>query len=349
MLAAQATKKQSPAKRLATAGKAVQPKFKAIWEPVNYGKDIDLFHVAFTSALEGWVVGEKNTILHTKDGGKTWEEQLGGDPGSSDGAITKIFFLDANHGWVGLRKLLKTTDGRSWQEVGPVKPHPRTFVSPQTGFQATDDTVQRSDDGGRTWKPVFQCAMDLQIDGLPRKVRCDFTDIASGSPSMIYATGRIQAKGNFAVFARSRDGGSTWSISMPEGMTSFGQQIFFWNETTGLVTLSNSKTLLTADGGETWQGIITPFGGDGARYAMGGGRLGVIVDSAGPRIAYSTDGGRSFSARPFPVPAAPSAVHFPDAQHGYVVGAHGMVYRYVIVPYDYQVARMIPAPMVDAP
>jgi len=34
-----------------------KPKFKAIWEPVNYPYDAELRDVSFVSADEGWVVG----------------------------------------------------------------------------------------------------------------------------------------------------------------------------------------------------------------------------------------------------------------------------------------------------
>ena len=35
-----------------------QPKFKAIWEPVNYKEDLALTDVFFASADVGWVTGE---------------------------------------------------------------------------------------------------------------------------------------------------------------------------------------------------------------------------------------------------------------------------------------------------
>lgn len=84
-------------------------------------------------------------------------------------------------------------------------------------------------------------------------------------------------------------------------MEDSGRQAFFWNENTGLVTMYAGKTLMTTDDGEAWNGIVTPFGGEHARYAMAGGQSGVIIQYR--QIAYSTNGGRSFSSRKFPVPA----------------------------------------------
>ena len=50
---AQVPKKDSS---LATAD---QPKWKAVWEPANYPKDINLRDVKFVSAEEGWAVGDR--------------------------------------------------------------------------------------------------------------------------------------------------------------------------------------------------------------------------------------------------------------------------------------------------
>jgi len=339
----------SAAKKGTAPASADQPKWKAIWEPANYPKDINLLDVKFVSAEEGWAVGNKNTILHTKDGAKTWEVQLGGDLESSDRELREVFFLDAKHGWTrgAAEKLVRTTNGgASWEEVvGRLSQHELAlnFVSPQTGFTAARE-IHRTDDGGKTWKPVLRCAVNLQVDGLARKVDCDFKDLTFPSTTVGYAVGLPMGNIKRAVLARTKDGGATWTLSAPESMEDSGRQGFFWNENSGLVTLNAGKTLMTTDGGDSWNGVVTPFGGEHALYAMAGGQLGVIIQYR--QIAYSTNGGRTFSAREFPVPAKVNAVTFPDAKHGYLVGEHGMIYRYHIVPADYNVKGMIPAPMV---
>ena len=71
-----------------------RPKFKAIWEPVNYQEDVELMDMAFVSDLEGWVAGgasvlKGGVILHTTDGGDHWTLQLG-DPKSADRAYRSL-------------------------------------------------------------------------------------------------------------------------------------------------------------------------------------------------------------------------------------------------------------------
>jgi Photosynthesis system II assembly factor YCF48 len=63
------------AKAPTPAPESAKPRFKAIWEPVNYKEDLNLTDVFFTSDEVGWVTGEHGTILHTKDGGNTWTPQ----------------------------------------------------------------------------------------------------------------------------------------------------------------------------------------------------------------------------------------------------------------------------------
>lgn len=57
---------------------------------------------------------------------------------------------------------------------------------------------------------------------------------------------------------------------------------------------------------------------------------------------YGVGEGKIIS-RPFALPARVTAVTFPDAQHGYLVGQHAMVYRYRIVPIDCTSQGMIGA------
>ena len=60
---------------------------------------------------EAWVAGEGGRILHTADGGATWQQQATGVGASLIG----LAFSDAEHGWAVSAAMpgvvLKTTDG----------------------------------------------------------------------------------------------------------------------------------------------------------------------------------------------------------------------------------------------
>ncbi len=140
---------------------ATAPKFKAIWEPVPFNKDVNLNAVACVGPETCWAVGDKSTILFTSDGGTKWQVQLGGDPEeASNDHLSKVFFLDAQHGWAMTRsgKILGTTDGSTWTELSTVSGTSDGvwFVSPQNGFEFEDSpqaTQRRTNNGGRSWKP----------------------------------------------------------------------------------------------------------------------------------------------------------------------------------------------------
>lgn len=74
--------------------------------------DPDIDSIAFPDELNGWIVGNRGMILHTRDGGKNWTKQNGG---VSEG-ITAIAAIDQL--WVWLltdERVLKTSDGgRTW-------------------------------------------------------------------------------------------------------------------------------------------------------------------------------------------------------------------------------------------
>ena len=71
--------------------------------------------VFFVDAQHGWIVGSQATILHTTDGGQTWNQQ----PLPLDVELKKVRFIDPQVGWaVGDNgTVLKTTDGgQTWMK-----------------------------------------------------------------------------------------------------------------------------------------------------------------------------------------------------------------------------------------
>jgi photosystem II stability/assembly factor-like uncharacterized protein len=348
----QAPKKAAPAKPAAAPANA--PKFKAIWEPVPFNKDLDLNAIACVGPETCWVVGEKSTILMTTDGGKTWQVQLGGDPEATDDPLKKVFFLDAKNGWAmtDRGKILGTSDGSTWAELSTVSGTSKGvwFVSPQTGLEienpdsTSESTLRRSDDGGKTWKPVSRCSVDTTIGGLPRKLGCMMGTAHFLSPAIGFAGGGSATSmgTEVATFGKTTDGGQTWTMSViPETKWRI-TDIEFWTEKDGIVVLSGGEEVYwTADAGGTWTRSVKQRLWP-SYYGVGEGKIIVGVGDGGG-IGYSFNGGRNFTSRPFTLPARVHAVTFPDARHGYLVGQHAMAYRYRIVPIEYTSQGMIGA------
>jgi photosystem II stability/assembly factor-like uncharacterized protein len=330
------------------------PKWKAIWEPVPFDRDIELTAISCAGPETCWVAGAKSTILFTADGGRSWQVQLGGDPEATEEGFSEIRFLDAKHGWALTERtrLVGTRDGGTWAELGKMHSLSRGlwFTDPQVGFAVDnhDSTsvshVNRTQDGGTTWVRGEACGLNATVDGLPRKLTCLMraTQFLDARVGFMGGGAPLNMGTSAAVVSRTGDGGATWERTMMPGTRHRVDSLHFWSATQGLVLLASGQTFWTADGGTTWTGSVNPPQWR-SYYAAGQGKILVGVNENGRQVGYSFNGGRNFTSRPLGVPALVRAVTFPDARHGYFVGQHGMVYRYRIVPTDYTAPGMIAA------
>lgn len=343
---------QAPANAPATGQ---QPKFKAIWEPVNVKEDLELMSVHFASADEGWVAGGKpgmtgGVILHTTDGGMTWEIQLG-DPASDDRAIRDLYFLDAKTGFAvqgspGDHQLLRTTDGQNWTQVGTVPEHREdfAFLSPQVGVLIGDNpTILRTTDGGKKWEVVYQCTVKAEVEGLARDVDCDFQRLSFPTATTGFAISRGIGDAGF-VLAKTTDGGLTWSAAVvAPGENGYEGDVHFMDENNGLVRTKEGKILRTSDGGATWTGIPGQMElKSDLEFADAEAGWAVYYQ----KVTYTTNGGKRWTSSATRFPAMVNASSRPARDRGYVIGDHGMVYRYRVVPVDYDAKGILPAPMM---
>jgi photosystem II stability/assembly factor-like uncharacterized protein len=353
------TRGQAPAKKGAAKAPAKaageQPKFKAIWEPVNVPEDIELLSVHFVSPEEGWVAGGKTThsggvIYYTKDGGKTWELQVG-DPESSDRAFDHLRFVDATHGFAiqgvssGRYKLYSTSDGQSWFPSGSVPEHryDYTFTTPTTGYVADwARNIMRTTDGGKKWQSVHTCKIKAEIGGLMRDAECYFNSIHFPNATVGYAIGGPLPEDGGNLLAKTEDGGVTWTswVVLP-GESSHESSLWFMDETNGVLRAKTGKMFRTADGGKTWTGV-SGQGEYKSWISFADAEVGWMIFYK--KMTYTGNGGKSWLSREiaFPTMVADSALVARD--RGYAVGEHGMVYRYRIVPADYTAKGMLPAP-----
>jgi photosystem II stability/assembly factor-like uncharacterized protein len=350
---------QAPAKKAGGKAPGEQPKFKAIWEPVNVPEDIELKSVHFVSADEGWVAGGKNVmqggvIYHTKDGGKTWELQVG-DPGSSDRGFSDLRFVDATHGFAvqgstgTTHKLFSTSDGQTWIPSGTVPEHryDYLFTTPTTGLAADwARQIIRTTDGGRKWQPVYRCKIKAEIAGLTREADCYIHSIHFPDPSVGYAIGGPLPEDAGNVLAKTEDGGATWTawVVLP-GERASESSLWFTDANTGVLRTQDGKMFRTADGGKTWTGVSGQAEGK-PDISFADGEVGWMVRYR--KMVYTANGGKSWLSREIAFPAMVEDSSLPARDRGYAAGPHGMVYRYRIVPIDYAAKGMLAAPALAA-
>jgi photosystem II stability/assembly factor-like uncharacterized protein len=334
---------QTPAqKSTTTAQKTPQPKFKAIWEPVNYKEDLPLFDVFFVSKEEGWVSGGAGTILHTKDGGNSWTAELGGDPHAEGAELKRAFFTDATHGWVQAWNILfRTTDGESWHQVTGDIRGDAFFVSATKGFRVYGTRLYATTDGGENWTQPFDCRAKMEVNGLTQEKNCDLATLQFPASSVGYAVGEAR------VTVKTEDGGGTWNalVGPEEPGDQRAWNLFFLDAKTGYEVRS-SGLYRTTDGGQSWQGVIARLESGYPKVKFADQEVG--WSCLGGTWAYSVDGGKHWTTRPVHFPTAVVSFSLPTRDRGYVVGDHGMIYRYRIVPVDYTSKGMIEAPMMPA-
>jgi photosystem II stability/assembly factor-like uncharacterized protein len=351
LLAQKPTKKSAAQPAAAVAATTPDPKLKGVWEPVSYPADLVLNDVFFVTPDIGWVTGGKygnkggGVLLHTRDGGASWSPQLG-DAESAEPPFRNLYFLDERNGWVlqeaesGKDKLLRTADAENWDQVGSIETSwgllDYSFTSPTNGvYLDANDNVARimhTSDGGRTWTEAYRCAGKLQIEGLTKELACNFKSLHFPSASVGYAVGGAHGAKRTLFVGKTEDGGKTWKLSTVSDIGGdlevyFKQEVYFTDERTGFVHLSDKKLYRTTDGGATWKGLI---GTPGPELKFADAQVGWSF-FAYKSLSYTTDGGKRWTSREFAFPAKVNAFSLPRRDRAYVVGEHGMIYRYRVL------------------
>jgi photosystem II stability/assembly factor-like uncharacterized protein len=101
----------------------------------------------------------------------------------------------------------------------------------------------------------------------------------------------------------------------------------------------------TVDGGANWRKVPGTFPeAENVRIRFANHEVGWIAE--GSTIAYTSDGGKRWNSVQVRLPSEIFAGSLPAPDRGYLVGRHGMIYRYRIVPAEYTSKGMIPAPVI---
>ncbi|MEY3296795.1 MAG: Ycf48-like protein [Cyanobacteriota bacterium] len=296
------------------------------WKVVQIPTEATLSDIAFAGGNDhGWIVGSRNTLLETRDGGDTWsvrELALDDQPYT----FTSVDF-SGDEGWVtGTPSiLLHTSDGgKSWAKVPlsnelPGTPFLVTALGPKSAEMATDiGAIYRTEDGGRTWKAMVQGAVGV-VRNMTRSTDGRYVAVSSrGNFYSTWAPGQdewiphnrqnsrrlqnmgfdkagklwIIARGGQVRFSSSRSSDDFTEALSPEFGTSWGLlDMAFRTQDEVWVTGGGGNLLVSFDGGETWyrDSAVNDVPSNLYRIVFTGEEKGFVLGQRGTILKYDPD------------------------------------------------------------
>jgi photosystem II stability/assembly factor-like uncharacterized protein len=177
------------------------------WSQASVDTRAHLNAVFFTDASKGWAVGEDAVIVHTNDGGDTWQRQFDARDADMQGPLLDLWFKNADEGFtVGVfNKIFHTTDGgQTWQDwydhVDNIDEWHLLAIAAATDqviyIASEKGLVFRSIDGGESFAPL-QTPHDGSFQGILAQRDQNGQD-------------RILLCGVGGVVYASTDSGQTW-------------------------------------------------------------------------------------------------------------------------------------------
>jgi photosystem II stability/assembly factor-like uncharacterized protein len=278
--------------------------------PGNY----PLEDMCFINEKEGWVAGQYGLIVHTRDGGETWERQA--EIGYPD--LWSVDFISPGRGIAVGREVLITEDGLNWRNADWMDEFGHggyltavDFVDERTGWVTDGPVFWKTEDAGETWK-----ASQVGI-GFPKSI-C-FVDQKRG-----WAADDFNGNIYFTT-----DGGEKWDMSCSGGVfRGKFTSVYFIDEKNGWATKLSGDVYRAKDGGDEWLSVgalpgPAPVGGICfANEDMGW----AIVDI--DKIYHTEDGGKRWRLDAQFTNAFLRDICYDGGEHLYVVGIWGMILRY---------------------
>jgi photosystem II stability/assembly factor-like uncharacterized protein len=211
-----------------------------------------LNQITFADANNGWAVGGFSAyIIHTSDGGITWDEQTT-LPGWS--LLTSVGFANIDTGWcVGLQgTIIYTTDsGQNWTaQTGNTNETLNdiyVFDALSAIIVGSDGTVLKTSDAGNTWNAKNSGS------------NSSLSEIFMLNDQLGWAVGDREVVGGDGTILMTSDGGETWSHQT--GGLSFKTYtaVKFSDPNNGVVAATDGTIIRTNDGGTNWVMDVDPL------------------------------------------------------------------------------------------
>ncbi len=264
----------------------------------------ELRAVAFKNwGNQGWIVGERGTILHTEDDGEHWQAQSA-DTGAW---LNSVDFSDAANGLaVGERGVILRTQngGAKWTLGGEGEGLLSSvqFAGAQRGWIVAETKLLRTTNGGASWEAL---SPDTNVTVL--SAAC-FDEASGGTRGWAFdSAGRVWQIGEFGgAWTPRRLATSDLTKPAVVAMTCVGGSNYWAADTDGYVWRIR-------DDGNTWEAHRAIAHAGLAAVSFVDAEQGWVVGTGGV-ILHTRDGGRTWSPQTWnaavPVPALHQRGHY---------------------------------------
>jgi photosystem II stability/assembly factor-like uncharacterized protein len=220
-----------------------------LWSVRDSGTKELLTCLSFADRKNGWAAGHGGVIIHTTDGGNTWQVQR--QSARQNRPLFDIEFPSQNAGYAcgAGDTVLKTTDGgRTWTSVPTGVQniyYGLAFVDEEKGYLVGEfGTVMHTTDGGSSWKQLdlgdyrytlFGIALltesEILVYGIAGSILrsedggLSWQDVSPGVQQSLFAAAmrrnEVVLAGRSGIILYSKDRGKTFEERNDEELTSF--------------------------------------------------------------------------------------------------------------------------------
>ena len=225
---------------------------QSVTEPDEMGGtrplDVNLFGVAAVSPSEAWTVGDLGTVLHTKDGGSSWDKltldaATYADENVPDRILNAVVFTSPSEGWIGgeFATLLRTHDGgATWTGTRQISGAPNDLYL----FNVAA--------GGGSAAAVGLAGGVLVANADGSEWTSHSIDTTAGLFTISWQGQRGVAAGDRGVLYVTSDGGATWTEPKRPKLFNWIAGTTFASGQNELAVGEGGLILRSEDAGATW-------------------------------------------------------------------------------------------------
>lgn len=316
----------------------------------NYNRH-NLNDLFFIDSLNGWSVGNHGLILHTQNGGQSWDIQYA----ERNIQFNSVFFLSPDTGWIaGDSGSFHYTfnAGNTWNFIQAptfANLHGVVFVDPNTGWMVGQQgTLLFTQNGGLTWS--------LQTSGTNQNL----TSITAASAQSLWITGlngtllyshnagslwntaqtntnrwlfsvdflfpqKGVAVGTQGTVLATQDSGKTWNI-IPTGLFDWFNHVLYLSDSQIVIAGNQGFVTQTTDSGNTWSRVQAGNGNAINAIARLNSQKWVVCGASG-LLAISSNSKENWVSLYEGRQNMFRSTFFIDPNHGWIAGESGAMYR----------------------